>query len=125
MNSVDKILEQTQYDVTIFGVPFKLRLITAEMAAQVIGNKTLGLVGGGASPENMPVDEIMDTVSGYLGMCMVSPRFGETSDPETDTISLLDLSKFAGEILSDVFKRSGFERVGNSNGSSEDTEEGT
>jgi hypothetical protein len=123
MNSVDKILEQTQFKETIDGVEFTLRLITAEMAAMVIGNKTLGMVSGGTA-KDIPQDEIMETVEGYLTACMVSPKMGYT-DPETDTISVDDLGTFAGKILSVVFERSGFERVGNSNGSSEDTEEGT
>jgi hypothetical protein len=124
MNSVEQILEKTQFSAVIDGVEFTLRLITAEVATMVIGSKVLGLVG----PE-IKTDEIADVdtlrmIEGYLGACMVSPKLGDASDPEKDTITVEDLGQYAGKILTIVFERSGFERVGNSDISSEDTEEG-
>jgi len=126
MNTVEKILERTQFTEEIDGVEFTLRLITAEVAARVLGAKALGLVkASGGVPKELSEDAIMSTVTKYLEACMVSPKIGEVSDPETDTISMDDLGEFAGKILMIVFRKSGFEGVGNFNGSSEDTGEGT
>ena len=125
MNSVEQILKVTQFTEVIDGVEFTLRLITAEIAARVIGSKTLGLLGPESKSEDVIPGDALKLIEGYLQACMISPQLGETSDPEADTITLDDLGLFAGKILTVVFEKSGFERLGKSEGFSEDTEEKT
>jgi len=49
MSVVQQIIDQTQFEETIDGLNFKLRLVTAEAAASVLGNKVLGLMRAGTS----------------------------------------------------------------------------
>ena len=124
MSSVDKILDRTQFTEEIDGIGFVLRLITAQVAAQVINNRVLGLVASGKTPDaEMEPKRIAELTAGYLTACMVSPKIGEVSDPETDTIAITDLGDYGEKILTIVFERSGFESLGNSSNSSGDTGE--
>lgn len=125
MSIVGKILAETQFTETIDDLPFVLRIVTAEMAASVIGNKTLGLMRAGTGSKELPKEETLRITKGYLDICMVSPKFGSESSAETDTISFDDLGSLPDKILTAVFKKSGFESLGKSNDSCEDTEAGS
>lgn len=125
MNTVEQILERTQFTEKIDGVEFTLRLITAEIAARVIGSKTLGLLGPESKPETATAADVVKLTEGYLTACMVSPKLGAASDPESDTVSLDDLGEFATKIMNIVFEKSGFGNVENLEAPSEDTGEGT
>lgn len=125
MSIVGKIVDKTQFTEEIDGLPFILRLITAEQAAVVIGNKMLGLMRAGTTSKDLPQEETIRITKGYLKACMVSPKFDETTDAESDQICLDDLGEYANKVLSIVFERSGFDQLGKSNGSSEDTEGGS
>jgi len=122
MNVVDQIIDKTQFTEEIDGLEFKLRIITAETAARVIGNKTLGLMRAGSTTGKMSEGETARISKGYLQQCMVSPKLADVSDPESDAICVEDLGDFAEKILMIVFKRSGFETLGNVKSSSEVTE---
>jgi len=121
MNVVEQIIDKTQFTEVIDDLDFRLRIVTAETAAKVIGNKTLGLMRAGGESKELPPQETARICQGYLEFCMVSPKLGQVSDPEKDTICLEDLGKYAEKILMAIFKRSGFETLGNSAGSSEAT----
>jgi len=56
---------------------------------------------------------------------MVSPRLGPESSVDDDVISLEDLGLFGNKILMAVFRKSGFEDLGNLQSSSEATGEKT
>lgn len=122
MSVVDQIIEKTQFTETIDGLEFRLRLITAEIAARVIGNKVLGLMRAGTSSREVPKAEVERITREYLELCMVSPKLGTVSSPGNDVISLEDLGLYGEKILLVVFERSGFEGLGNLASSSEATE---
>lgn len=125
MNVIDQIIDRTQFTEEIDGLPFRLRTITAEVAQRVIGNKVLGLMRAGSGTKEVSQEDAMRISKGYLEICMVSPKLAETSDADKDEISLADLGAFADKVLLAVFKRSGFESLGNFQSSSEGTGEET
>lgn len=124
-NAVEKILSESQFEEVIDGVPFVLRMITGKLAAEAIGNKTLGLVRGGQMKDgsDLPERDILSFMEKYLTLCMVSPKVAEVSNPETDEIALDDLGGFGPKILQALFQKSGFGELGNSEASSGDTGE--
>ena len=126
MSIVGQIVSEIQFTEDIKGLPFVLRKISAETAFTVIGSKTLGLLRSGKAPaKEIASEESIRITVGYLTACMVSPRLGPKTEVEKDTVSLEDLGEFSSLILSAVFKRSGFEELGKSKVSSEDTKEET
>jgi hypothetical protein len=122
MSVVDQIIDRAQFVEVIDGLEFKLRIITAESATRVIGNKTLGLAKDSSRSNEITDAETIRITKGYLELCMVSPKLGTESSPEADVVCFEDLGVFADKILLLVFKRSGFETLGNSRSSSEDTQ---
>lgn len=123
MSIVEQILAKSQFVETIDGLEFRLRVVTAETSARVIGNKVLGMMRSGKAQRDMPQKETDRIARGYLSACMVSPALGDVSSVEDDTISLEDLGTYAGKILAAVFEKSGFDELENLGESSEGTEE--
>lgn len=117
MSIVGKILAETQFTEEIDGLPFVLRKVTAEIAAQVIGSKVLGLMRGGVSAKELPPEETIRITEGYLERCMISPKFGIKSSVEDDTVCLDDLVGFHEKILIAIFEKSGFDKLGKSDNS--------
>lgn len=125
MSELSKILEQVHFTETIDGVEFVLRKVSAEMSLTILGIKTLGIVRGAQSEKD--IDD--DTASGimsevmpkYLKAAMVSPKLGDVTNVEADTITVEDLGPFASKIFMVLFERSGYANLGNFPASSEDT----
>lgn len=125
LSAVEKILSLSHFEEVIDGVPFILRKITGNLAVEVIGNKTLGLVRGGQVKDgaDLPENEVIVFMEKYLTACMVSPKVAKESNPDTDEISLNDLGEYGPKILQAIFVKSGFGELGNSEASSGDTGE--
>lgn len=115
MSAVEQILAKSRVTLTVDGVPFEVRRITAPVAIKVLGSKAFGLVRGAMTDAKREAteEEKLKLIHLYLTECMVSPRVGESSDPEADTISLDDLGNMAFDLFNELMAASDWkEQVG-------------
>lgn len=126
MSATNDILKRVHFVETIDGVDFTLRRISAGAGLRIIGKKALGIVrgAGGAEKELTEADHlelISEMMPKYLKAAMVSPKLGDTTDADNDTISLDDLGEYAIPVFNAVVKGSGFGEARNFTASPEDT----
>jgi hypothetical protein len=99
MSEVQKFIDQTQFTVEVDGIKFRLRKPTPVIGLKVYGVKLLGLIAA-LNTDNEKRDKyIKSTGEGerekhgreFLRLCMVSPRLGDVTNPDADTITYDDL----------------------------------
>lgn len=146
MGSVSKIVEMTQYTKEIGGVDFVLRRINPMIALRVYGKGLFGLVRAANTPveaRSVYLEKTDDAqhqkhIREMLRLCMVSPRLGDVTDGDADTITFddLDMSGYAAAVVAELTKTDDLDFSGScaegtdstsqeiSTGSASDTESG-
>lgn len=105
--TVDQILERTTFVETIDGVDYRMRKWNTMMAMELQGERVFGLLEGaesvarGVGDDLSPAD-VLEMVAGYLRVGMVSPRLGDVTDVEADTICIADLGDHALLLVSAI-----------------------
>ena len=96
--------------LTVGGVDFLCRKLTAPVAAKVLGSKVLGIVRGAMEKGSKPANEQenLAVIREYLAACMISPALGDETDPDGDVISFEDLGNLGVELFGEIMKESGW-----------------
>jgi hypothetical protein len=110
MGAVDKILQQNRLTLTVGGVDFHCRKLTAPVAVKVLGSKALGIVRGAMSKGDNSASEEqnMAVIREYLAACMVEPALGSETDPEAGIVSFEDLGNLGPELFAEIMRESGW-----------------
>jgi hypothetical protein len=104
MSVVDQVLERTTFVETIDGIDYRLRRWSTMMALAMQGEKVFGLLEGAEMVDRGMADplgpsERIEVIGGYLKHGMVSPRIGDVTDAEQDTITVQDLGDHALQLM--------------------------
>jgi len=106
MSNVNSILDKNRRTLTVNGTEYVIRIPGAMQFLRALGAGALNIsdpdgASGGATGAEVRQLEIAEAV---LRLVMVSPKLGDVTDPESDTISLDDLGPDADVLLAEVDK---------------------
>lgn len=112
MSNVQQAMEGRHLTVEVRGVPFVVRRYDTLMALKIHGSGVFGLIEGAeaaargedgkrtVSPQDATT--YLDLIRKHLELGMVSPRLGESTDADADTISMDDLGDDVFTLMSAI-----------------------
>lgn len=118
MGTVAQLLEQTQFTREWDGITFVLCRIETPDWLRVMGPQGFGLIRGAIQEDEsqkieqryseLDLDKQQEIQREFLRLCMVSPRIGDVTDDDADTIRMDDLpAKYETLIMAAMLEESG------------------